>query len=326
MSSDAPTVVGVDVGGTRVKAVLARADGSVLGQVVVPTPPRPGPELGRIAAGLLARLETESATTAQALGLVVPGLVEDAVGIARWSANLGWRDLPLLDLLAASIEVPVDCGHDVRAGLLAEHRWGAAQACDDVLFVPLGTGIAAAQMVGGHVVAGSPWSGEVGHVVIRRGGRPCGCGAAGCLEAEASAAALGRAWSEAKGEPADAEDLAAAVRAGDPAAARIWQQAVDDVAGALAPALAAAGTRLVLVGGGLALAGDLLLDPLRAALAELLPGRDDLTVRTAELGDRAGALGAACLAVDALRSASATADNDTSDNNTSASDTSGAAR
>lgn len=300
---DRSAVVGVDVGGTRIKSVLVGGDGEVLAAKVVPTPSRPGPELGRVAAGLRRDLEDEAGVPAGALAVVVPGLVEEVVGIARWSANLGWSDLPLTQLLAEHLDVPVTSGHDVRAGLLAEHRLGAACGVDDVVFLPLGTGIAAAQMTGGQVVAGSPWTGEVGHVVVRPGGPVCGCGAKGCLEAVASAAALGRAWSAASGEERDAEHLAGAVAQGDPAAVQIWQQAVEDLALVLAPVISAAGTRLLLVGGGLVLSGDLLLDPLRSALAARLPGRTDLEVAPAALGDRAGALGAACLAADLVRSA-----------------------
>ncbi|GAA3607190.1 ROK family protein [Marihabitans asiaticum] len=295
-----PRAVGIDVGGTRIKAVLMTGSGDVLEATVRPTPARPGPELGTIAGELRAELEAATGHSADALAVVVPGLFEDRAGIARWSANLGWRDLALTELLAGSLDIPVASGHDVRAGLLAEHRFGAAREVDDVLFLPLGTGIASAHMTGGVVTAGSPWTGEVGHVVIRPDGRECGCGARGCLEAEASAAALGRIWSEVEGEPRDAEDLAVAVRAGDDRAKGVWSEAVDALALVLSPAVAAAGTRLVLLGGGLALAGDLLADPLHRALSARLPGRSELSVRVAELGDRAGALGAACLALDLL--------------------------
>ncbi|WP_343994481.1 ROK family protein, partial [Terrabacter terrae] len=233
-----------------------------------------------------------------AVGLVVPGLVDDVSGIGVWSANLGWNDLDLRGSVAAHVDVPVAVGHDVRAGLLAEHRLGAARDADNVLFVPLGTGLASAMLSRGRLVTGSSWTGEIGHVVVVPDGPLCGCGERGCLEAVASAGAIGRRWSEATGITGDAEEVARRAEAGEPEAGRVWQEAVDALAAVVAPIVAAAGTELVLVGGGLARAGDTLFEPLRAALRARLGRRADVAVEAAALGDRAGSLGAATIALD----------------------------
>ncbi len=233
-----------------------------------------------------------------ALGVVVPGLVDDVAGIGVWSANLGWRDLDLRGGVAAHVDVPVAVGHDVRSGLLAEHRLGAAREADNVLFVPLGTGLASAILCRGQLVTGSLWTGEIGHVVVAPDGPLCACGQRGCLEALSSAGAIGRRWSEATGLVGDAEEVARRVEAGEPEARRIWQEAVDALATMVAPIVAGVGTELVLIGGGLVHAGDTLLAPLRAALTARLGGRDDVVVEAAALGARAGALGAATIALD----------------------------
>jgi len=294
-------VVGVDVGGTRVKTVLCAPDGSVLFSHTGPTPSRPGDRVVDVVAdavtGIVERARPEVGdVTLASVGAVVPGLVDEASGTAVWSANLGWRDLPLRDRLSARLGIPVAFGHDVRAGLLAEHRLGAAQGVADVLFVPLGTGIAGALLSGGAVVAGTPWTGEVGHVTVDPDGPECGCGRRGCLEAVASAAAIGRAW-RAAGHDGDAETVSHAVLAGDPDARALWDTAIEALVRVLAPVCSAAGTRLLLVGGGLALAGATLFDPLRDRLVGAL-GHDLITLAPAALGDRAGALGAALLALE----------------------------
>lgn len=296
-------VVGIDVGGTRTKASLVTVDGEVLAETVTPTPPRlgdrAGERLGDLAAQVVAELvaQPEAPTTLLAVGVVVPGLVDEAAGIGVWSANLGWRDLDLRSAVAARVDVPVAVGHDVRAGLLAEHRLGAARTASNVLFVPLGTGLASALLTGGELVTGAPWAGEIGHVVVVPDGPPCGCGRHGCLEAVASAGAIGRRWSEATGLTGDAEEVARRAAAGEPEAQRVWTEAIEALASVLAPVVAAAGSELVLVGGGLVHAGDALLVPLRAALAARVGHLGDVAVEAAALGDRAGSLGAASLAL-----------------------------
>jgi len=293
-------VVGIDVGGTRVKSALVTPDGEVLAEAVTPTPTDVGPQLGEVAAKTVVELtaRVDDAVELLAVGVAVPGLVDDVAGIGVWSANLGWRDLDLRTGIAAHVDVPVAIGHDVRSGLLAEHRLGAARDVDNVLFVPLGTGLASAILCRGQLVTGSLWTGEIGHIVVVPGGPLCGCGQRGCLEALSSAGAIGRRWSEATGLVGDAQEVARRADAGEPEARRIWQEAIDALAIMLAPVVAAVGTELVLIGGGLVHAGDTLLDPLRTALTTRLGGRDDVAVAAAALGDRAGSLGAATIALD----------------------------
>jgi len=293
-------VVGIDVGGTRIKAALVTPEGTVLAEAVRPTPDDVGHQLGEVAAKSMVELvaAADEAVDLLAVGVAVPGLVDEEAGIGVWSANLGWRDLDLRGSISAHVDVPVAIGHDVRSGLLAEHRLGAARDADNVLFVPLGTGLASAILCRGRLVTGGLWTGEIGHIVVVPDGPLCGCGQRGCLEALSSAGAIGRRWSAATGLVGDAQEVASRADAGDPVARRIWQEAIEALAIMVAPVVAAAGTELVLIGGGLVHAGDTLLDPLRTALSARLGELDDVAVEAAALGDRAGSLGAATIALD----------------------------
>lgn len=281
---------GVDIGGTRTKAVLMTGE-KVIAEVVRDTPS----DLSGGVGAHVAQVLSELGKPADAVGVVVPGLVDDRSGLAVWSANLHWRDLDLPAQVRAAVGIPAVAGHDVRAGLLGEATYGAGRDCDNVIFVPLGTGVASALLSAGAVVAGSPWTGEIGHVRVGSSQAQCGCGARGCLEAVIGARALTQRWQTTTGSEGEAPDLVEAVAAGDPASGQIWNEAVAALAQTLAPAVAVAGVERVIVGGGLSNAGEVLLAPLRQELADRLPGRT-VEVVTASLGDRAAALGAAELA------------------------------
>ncbi|YAL83171.1 ROK family protein [Dermacoccaceae bacterium W4C1] len=284
---------GIDVGGTRIKAVVL-ADGAVALEHTIATPPDIKDRFGEVLAGVLTHLQDSYRPPLSGVGVAVPGLVDEAGGIGLWSANLGWRDLDVPAALRPYTELPVRLGHDVRCGLLAEHRLGAATDIEHALFLPLGTGIAAALLLGGRTVSAAPWTGELGHVVIDPGGTACGCGKHGCLETVASASAIGRQW-QSLGRTGDAADVAAAVASGDAEAVRIWRRAITALADVLAPVVATAGLEAVLIGGGLSRSGDTLIRPLQDELASRLGELAPVDVRVAGLGDRAGSLGAALL-------------------------------
>ncbi|WP_327429716.1 ROK family protein [Streptomyces sp. NBC_01236] len=301
-------VIALDVGGTGMKAALVGADGDLLYQARRATGRERGPEavvetiLG-FAAELRAYGEEHLGGPAVAAGVAVPGIVDAAHGIAVYAANLGWRDVPLRRLLGDRLGgVPVALGHDVRTGGLAEGRIGAGQGADRFLFVPLGTGIAGAIGIDGGVEEGAHgFAGEIGHIVVRPGGTPCPCGQHGCLERYASAAAVSQAWAEASGDPeADAADCAKAVDSGDPRAVQIWQEAVDALADGLVTALTLLDPRTLIIGGGLAEAGETLFSPLRAAVERRVTFQKLPAIVPAALGDTAGCLGAGLLAWDLL--------------------------
>jgi glucokinase len=245
---------------------------------------------------------------ALAAGIAVPGIVDEERGIAAYAANLGWRDVPLRALLAERLGVPVALGHDVRTGGLAEGRIGAGKGADRFLFVPLGTGIAGAIGIDGRVEAGAHgFAGEIGHIVVRPRGTPCPCGQHGCLERYASASAVSEAWAAACGDAdADAADCAKAVASGDPKAARVWQEAVDALADGLVTALTLLDPRTLIIGGGLAEAGEVLFSPLRDAVRRRVTFQKLPAIVPAALGDTAGCLGAGLLARDLLTTTTST--------------------
>ncbi|MBT2364819.1 ROK family protein [Streptomyces sp. ISL-10] len=301
-------VIALDVGGTGMKAALVGADGALLYGARRATGRDRGADavvasIVDFADELRAHGQAHLGRPAEAAGVAVPGIVDAENGIAVYAANLGWRDVPLRALLAERLGgVPVALGHDVRAGGLAEGRIGAGRGADRFLFVPLGTGIAGAIGIDGTIEAGAHGcAGEIGHVVVRPGGPECGCGRRGCLETLASASAVSRAWADAAGDPdADAADCAKAVDSGDPAARRVWQDAVDALADGLVTALTLLDPRTLIIGGGLAEAGETLFTPLRAAVEERVTFQQLPDIVPAALGDTAGCLGAGLLAWDLL--------------------------
>ncbi|MEV0375969.1 ROK family protein [Streptomyces sp. NPDC050636] len=161
-------VLAIDVGGTRMKGAVVDAATRVVHEQTRPTPRAGGPDavVDAVAAFAeeLAELGGEAVAAA---GVVVPGIVDEDTGMAVLSANLGWQGLPLRAVLDARLAMPLAFGQDVRAGGLAEARMGAARGARNALFVPVGTGIAAALVLDGRPVSSGGFAGEIGHLVCR---------------------------------------------------------------------------------------------------------------------------------------------------------------
>src|SRR5207342_234486 len=201
------------------------------------------------------------------------------------SANIGWRDLELVRSLGAEWRLSVRIANDVASGGVAEHRLGAGAGTEDLVFVPIGTGIAAAIVSGGHLLTGHRGeTAEIGHLAVRTG-VPCACGGDGCLEAIASASAIARRYTGLSGKPvAGAHDVAARLST-DAAARQVWQDAVEALADGLGILSLVVGPALVVIGGGLSRAGEALLDPLRVALRERSTVVHPADVAASALGD-----------------------------------------
>lgn len=302
-SADDDVIVALDVGGTSIKCALVGRDGSQHHRERHPTGTDRGPAavvdtIGTIADGLADKARANGLTPV-AVGLAVPGVVDESTGVAVWSANVGFRDVPLRDLVATRLGLPTALGHDVRAGGVAEARLGAGRGADHLLFGAIVTGIAAAHVVGGSTFVGAHGAaGELGHLVVRPGGARCGCGQNGCLEAVASAAGVGRRYAELAGTPAVAAEVVDRMRAGEAIATEVWTETVAALADGLAAAQALLDVRTIVIGGGLAEAGAELLAPLRVALRQRLTFHREPRLLRAALGDEAGCLGAALLALD----------------------------
>jgi len=292
-------VVALDVGGTRVKAGLVGEDTRVITERLHDTCREEGPEavterLVGVVHGLIDDAR-ERGLRPSAVGMAIPGIIDEEAGVVRASANIGWRDFPLRSHLARHIELPVAIGHDVRTGGLAESVLGAGKGERDMLFLALGTGIAGAMIMDGRPFSGGGYGGEIGHMPLEPDGHPCGCGSRGCLETVASASAVARRYRERSGEQVSARDVAERVAAGDPLARQVWQDAVDALTTGLLTYMTICAPTLIVIGGGLAQSGELLLGPLRDAVTERATYHRPVRIVRAALGDRAGLLGAALL-------------------------------
>ena len=293
-------VLGIDVGGTSMKAAFhtVRADGR-LGEPehaerrATPPDAAAADALGDFAADLIA-----AHGPVDAVGVGVPGIVDDVAGVAEYSVAPQWADLPLRALLTERLAgMPVALGHDVRLGGLAEGRIGAARGSRDYLFVALGTGVGGMLCLDGVPRLGPHHrAGEIGHVIVDPTGDPCGCGQRGCLETLASATGITRRF----GTAISAHEVAQLAAAGDSRAREVWSDAVQGLATALVGAITLLDLDVIVVGGGVAKAGEQLLGPLRAEIdARLTFQRPPRLVR-AELGDEAAVAGAALIALDLL--------------------------
>lgn len=291
---DVPVVVAVDVGGTSMKGAVVAADGTTLRFERRPTERENGPD--RVIESVLSFVSelAQASPDAAAVGLVVPGAVDEHSRTAVHSSNIGWRDVPFGELAETRTGLPVAVGHDVRAGGLAEAVHGAGKGVRDFLFLPIGTGIAAAMVLNGDLYPGpTSWAGELGHIPVHPDGEPCPCGRRGCLEAYASCAAIIRRH----GVPGlSAEDVIARAQAGDPKARRIWAEALDALAIALDTYTMLLDPALIVLGGGLADSGEAVIRPLSDRLAARLAIREPPPIVAAQLGSHAAMLGAAVLA------------------------------
>ena len=182
------------------------ADYDTVAAVTTPTPKDIAADIGAVVHATVTDLLASAAQDDRparlvGCGVVVPGLVDEVRGVGVFSVNLGWRDLPIRDSVASVLGVPTVVGHDVRAGLLAETRLGAARGARHALFLPVGTGIAGALLLDGAVITADGRAGEIGHLLIDPAGPPCKCGVTGCLEVIASAAAIEREYAARTGQP-----------------------------------------------------------------------------------------------------------------------------
>jgi len=294
-------VLAVDVGGTSIKAEVADASGAVRAAGAVPTPK--GAAALDAAAELGTRLIKEAGAddpgaSVVSAGVVLPGIVDRARRIAVYSANVGWSDLDAGGPLEQAWGIPVAVDHDVTCAGWAEWATGAGRGSDDIAFVVIGTGIAAAIVSGGRLIRGSGrrQPGEIGHVVVRPGGPPCGCGAQGCLEAIASATAIARAYAAVSGTAvAGALNVELAARR-DERARAVWDDAVSALADGLIVLATLFAPERIVIGGGLAQSGSFLLTPLTAALARRVCVQPAPSLALAGHGMRAGLAGAALLA------------------------------
>jgi glucokinase len=290
--------VGVDVGGTKLAAGVVDADGRVIERTEIPTPTSDSAELlAAITDTARGFLDAHAAT---AVGVGVAGLVDREGEIVRSASHLSLRDFPLRKAVSAAVGVPVVVDNDANAAGWAESRFGSAHGCSDALFVGVGTGIGGALVIGGQLRRGAHGTGgEIGHVVVERDGRPCPCGSRGCWEQYGSGRAFLRTAREAGFEVEHGAAVTAAAQDGDSKAIQVFDEIGTWLGLGIAGLVAVLDPEVVVVGGGLSRAGDLLLVPTRRAFEDYLTARGrhpEPRLVLAGLGPDAGLIGAADLA------------------------------
>lgn len=315
--------LGFDLGGTKLAGALVDpATGTVLARTQVPTvfeEDRLVDEMVGLADVLSTMLPDGIQGRIACAGLGAPGLV-DRDGVLRYGANLpGVLDAPLALGLSQRLNVPVAAENDATCAAWAEHRVGAARGHAHALIITLGTGIGGGIIADGQLVrGGNGFAGEPGHMVIDPAGPECPCGRRGCWERLGSGTALGRMGREAvaagRGEAilraadgaVDAivgEHVSRAAAAGDADAQQIMERFGWLVAAGTANLVALLDSRIVVLSGGLADLGELLMEPVRRHFAGLVYGgerRPTVAIEAARLGSAAGVIGAALLGVERL--------------------------
>ncbi|MGZ5213488.1 MAG: ROK family protein [Actinomycetota bacterium] len=307
--------VGIDVGGTKTAAARVGGDGSVLALETLPTP---ADDVDATLATIVKAARAVITPDVGGVGIAAAGLVEWETGDLVFAPNLAWRQVPLARYLTSELGVPVVADNDNTAAAWGEYVFGAGRGFKDLLLVGVGTGIGGGIVSGGRLFHGAHgFAAEIGHIVMDPAGPLCGCGNRGCWEQLASGQAVTRAGRAAVRR--GAETVLAELTVGDPeriTGSMVTQAARDGDAVSIA-ILADVGhwlgvgigglvnildPEVVVMAGGVAQAGDLLLDPARAAYRDTVEAaemRPDVSIVTAALGRHTGVVGAAALVLEA---------------------------
>jgi len=311
----AECVIGVDLGGTKLLAGVLDDGLGVHHRVQRPVHGLGQRELLDTVVAAVEEARAAASAEVTAVGFGIPCLIDQRRGMALMAVNLALADVPFRDLMAERLGLPVEVDNDANCAALAEHRAGAAQGADDAVVLTIGTGIGGGLILGGEVYRGAIGAGaELGHMTIDLDGPPCqgNCPNHGCLETLASGTALAREGGRIAAERPDSQ-LGRALADGREITGALVTELAHDGDAAAVEALALIGRSLgvgiaallnvfnpdvVVVGGGVIAAGDLLLEPARAEVAEraLPPVREHARIVPAQFGVEAGMVGAGALA------------------------------
>jgi len=313
--------IGCDLGGTNLRAAIVDVEtGAVLHQLSIPTLAREGHEavMKRMADLCLQVIQSSGSKKEDVggIGMGVPGMLDLEKGETLFLPNLPgtWPHVPLRDTISSLTGLPTALLNDVRTITFGEWRFGAGRGVDTVAVLAIGTGIGGGLVVNGQLHLGLGGAGgELGHMVIDFNGPRCGCGNDGCLEAHASGPAIAAMGmkSVAQGLTTSISELceydlnritpkliAKAAEGGDAIAREIYEKAGFYLGVAACNICAAISPRCIILAGGVARAGNLLLEPMRRTLRErvhIMPV-EQVEIVLAQLGENAGVIGAACWA------------------------------
>lgn len=308
--------LGIDLGGTNIKTALVTAQGRVLAARSRPT----GDDLSAravIANIVAAAHETLGNRPVQAVGIISPGQADFRTGVVKRAANFpSWRNVPLTREVTRAIGAPAFLENDANAAAFGEYFAGAGKKknVETLIMITLGTGVGGGIVINGQLLHGkNAFAAEVGHMLLVPDGRACPCGQRGCVEAYCSANAIGARATEMlatgvdstlrKLEKITSADVLAAATRGDALAKRVWDDACRDIAITCLNVARVFDPEVIVLGGGLTQAGAKLLGPVQGHLKKLWwkvtapPSAKAPLVRLATLGNNAGAIGAAGVAM-----------------------------
>jgi glucokinase len=306
--------IGIDVGGTKIAGGLVSEDGQILAEHTVHSPATDSDAMEEAIAELVAGLLEHG--DAGSVGVGAAGYVDADRATVAFAPNLAWRDIDLKQELEQHIDLPVVVENDANAAAWGEFQHGAGRDVDDLLMLTVGTGVGGGIVKDGELYRGAfGVAAELGHLRMVPGGRLCPCGNRGCLEAYGSGSALVKIAKEevtggsllgrnlvdlAGGDPEEITGplITGAAQDGDPFAVEQLEHLGRWLGEAIAMLASVLDPAMTVIGGGVAKAGDLLMDPMRRAYAQQLPGRGHRPMQritAATLGNKAGMIGVADL-------------------------------
>lgn len=306
--------IGIDIGGTKIAGAVVDEFGTIVREDRVPTDAAEPVEIENAVVEMVARL-SDGPEEIAGVGVAAAGFIDAAQSTVYYAPNINWRNEPFRAKLEQRVDLPIIIENDANAAGWAEFRYGAGRLVSDMVILTIGTGVGGAIVSNDRLFRGGFGAGaEIGHMRVVPGGLPCGCGARGCIEQYGSGRALQRMSNEladaggigqaladvrARNGSLGGHDISALIISGDPGALAALRQLGDWLGQACASLGAVLDPQLFVFGGGVAQAGDLLLDPIRVAYLENLPARGfhpEPEFKIAELVNDAGVVGAADLA------------------------------
>jgi len=305
--------IGIDIGGTKIAGAVVTESGEIIAEDRLPTPSGDSEAIVDAVVSMVERLAIGHDIAAA--GVAAPGFIDTTQSIVYYTPNISWRHEPLRERLLARLDLAITIDNDANAAGWAEYRFGAGQHVSDMTMLTIGTGVGGAIVNRGQLFRGGFGAGaELGHMRVVPDGLACGCGARGCIEqygsgrallrmaneiADVGGIGLGLAAVRAQKGALTGHDVAELIVAGDSGALQALRELGGWIGQACASLSAVLDPQLFVIGGGVAVAGDLLLDPIREAYVANLPARGyhpepEFTI--AQLVNDAGVVGAADLA------------------------------
>ncbi len=307
--------IGIDVGGTNVKIALVDNQGSILYSNSVPTRAEMGYEytVNNIKQAIKDLINESKCTDIEGIGFDFPGQIDYKNGIVRLAPNIpGWVNIPIAQIIEDEFKIPTKIDNDVHCAALGELKFGAGKDCENFICMTVGTGIGSGIVINGKLVRGaSNAAGELGHIKLEMNGGPlCGCGDYGCLEAFASGPSIVKMAEEyimggkstkfremANGNPITPFIVSEAAKQGDPVAKRIFTIMGEYIGYGLTSVVNLLNPEKIIIGGGVADAGDILLNPIRETIKKraMSVAGSAVEIVPAQLGNSAGVIGASLL-------------------------------